>query len=451
MMLPRSLARLGAVALVWAAAGAAQAFSFGQAYEAALANDPQMQAARHERESVQQGVPIARASLLPNVSLSMSHSKVHGAKEFPNALNQTVRQDLDYSAPSRSLSMRMPLFNYESLSRYRQALSQYDYADLVYSVRSSDLVDRLGGAYLQFLLSEENLRLGQAQVKALEVQRARAQRMMQMGESTRIEVAEADAALDVARVQVIEAQDALEVARRTLKRITGVEPASLNNVALDFRPGPLMPERLSDWQELAEQRNPNVRARVQAVESARLGIHRNRAGHLPRLDLVASASVSRNESLSTLSQESRLHSLGLQLNVPIYSGGGVEASVRQAIADRDRAAAELDAEKETVAIEVQRQFQSVSNGAARIDAYRKALESSQTALEGTEKALKAGYRTLADVLDAQSKVYLAQRDLAQARYEYLHARLRLHLQTGAALPDVVSDIDGLLTVVAAPR
>lgn len=441
---PRHLPRLGAVALAWACAGTVQAVSFGEAFEAALAHDPQFQGARFERESTQQGVPIARAGLLPSVNLSMSQSRVQGVRTFPNALDQEVRQDLDYKAPQRSLSVRMPLFNYEAISRYRQSLAQYDYADELFRVRSGDLLDRLGTAYLQRLLAEENVRLSQAQVRALEAQRDRARSMMQRGEATRIEVAESDAALDVARVQLIEAQDQVVLARRALLRITGMDLPGLNDVTPDYRPTTLGSTQLGDWQEIALQRNPSIQARQLAVESARLAIHRNQAGHLPRLDLVASASVSRNESLSTLSQESRLHSVGVQLQVPIYSGGGVSASVRQAAADRLRAEADLDGERQTVALDVQKYFQSVINGAAKVDAYRKALMSSEVALEGSMKSLAAGYRTNADVLEAQSKVYTARRDLARARYDYLVARMRLQLQAGATLAEVVADLDAQL-------
>jgi protease secretion system outer membrane protein len=337
----RALPRLGAIALACVFAGAAQAVSFGEVFEAALSHDPQLQGARFERESTQQGVPIARSGLLPSVTLNMSQARVEGVREFPNALDQSVRQDLSYKSPQRSLSMRVPLFNYEAISRYRQSLAQYDYADALFKVRSNDLLDRLGTAYLQRLLAEEGIRLSQAQVNAIEAQRERARRMMQSGEATRIEVAETEAALDVARVQLIEAQDQLTLARRLLLRITGVDAAVLNDLPLDFRPEPLEPQDLASWQERAVRSNPNILSRQLAVESARLNIHRNQAGHLPRLDLVASATMNRNESLSTLSQESRLRTLALQLNVPLYSGGGVSASVRQAAADMARA--ELDA------------------------------------------------------------------------------------------------------------
>lgn len=440
----RNLQRLSAIALACFSVGAAHAVTFGEAFEAALANDAKLQAARFERESNQQGVPIARANLLPSVNLSVSQSRVQGVREFPNSQNQQVRQDLDYKAPQRSLSLRMPLFNYEAISRYRQSLAQYDQADEVFKLRGNDLLDRLGTAYLQRLLAEENVRLSKAQVAAVEAQRERARRLMEKGEATRIEVAEGDAALDVAKVQLIEAYDQVILARRDLLRITGTDAPVLNDVAPDYLPTPMGTAQLSDWQELAAQRSPAIKSRELAVEAARLGIHRTRAGHLPRLDLVASATRSRNESLSTLSQESRLHSLGLQLNVPLYSGGGVSASVRQAAAEMARVEAELDAERQTVALEVQKQYQTVTNGAARVEAYRKALASSEVALEGSEKSMIAGYRTNADVLEAQSKVFAARRDLARAKYDYLVARMRLQIQAGATLAEVVGDIDALL-------
>jgi outer membrane protein TolC len=141
-----------------------------------------------------------------------------------------------------------------------------------------------------------------------------------------------------------------------------------------------------------------------------------------------------------------LKSLGVQVNVPLYAGGGVVAGVRQAVAEQSRAEEDIRNERENVEAEVQRNYLLVSNGAARVLAYRRAAESSQVAYTGAIRAQEAGVGTTADVLDAQFRLFQARRDLAVARYDYLAGRLRLKAHAGVPLDEVTRDIDQLLPV-----
>lgn len=419
---------------------------FAQAFDAALGNDAQLRAARYERESTQGSVPIARAALLPTVTMSVTDAINKGRREFPNSLNQQVTTNIDYAAPQASLQMRAPLFNWESISRYRQALVQSDAADAVFRVRGADLVDRLTLAYLQRLLASENISLAQTQILALEGQQLRAEQRLQRGEGTRIELAETQAQLEVARVRLVEAKDQVTVARRSLARITGLDVDVVRDMPARFRPPAMVPQRLDDWLSLANARNPSVQARTQQVEIARMAIERNRAGHYPRLDAVASLARSSNESIANLNQSSKIASVGLQLNVPIFAGFGVQASVNQSQSDLAKAEADLSNERENVALEVHKQYLAVSNGQPKIEAQERAVAAMEVALDGITRGVGAGLRTLADVLDAQSKVFSARHDLAQARYDYLLARTRLQAQSGAPLAEIVFDIEQLLAV-----
>lgn len=443
----RSLLACAAVALL---ATGAQALTFAQAYDAARGNDALYRGAGHELEAAQLNVPIARAALLPAVGLSASRSDVTGTRGFANSLNQDVRVRADYANPQANLSLRMPILNYEALSRYRQARVQSDQADSVFRIRGLDLIDRLAVSYLQVLLSEEGVRLGEAQVQALTVQSAQAQQRLERGEGTRVDAAQTVAALDVARVRLIEARDLLELARRQLQRITGLPTPPVHRVAHDYMPTPLQAQTLAEWLDLALRQSPTLQAREQALMAARFGVQRNLAGHLPRLDLVASLARSQNESLSSLNQTSTLGSIGLQLNVPLYSGGGVQAGVKQALAEQARAEEEIRVERENIAVEVQRHFALVDNGAARIAAHMQSVASAEFALRGARRALEAGQATNFDVADLQSRLHTAQRDLAQARVDYLLARVRLMLQAGQAMAEIAADLDRALVAAPAP-
>lgn len=442
----RRVHKFAAVAAACAIAGSAQALSFGEALQAALKFDGQFQASGHELASARESVPIARASLLPSVTLSAARTNVTGSREFPNSLNQQVQVPVDYAAPQYNLQLRTPLFNYEAFSRYRQAGAQLLSAESLYEVRRLELAERTGAAYLQALLAHENAGLAKAELESLQAQQQRAEQRLLRGEGTRTEVAQTQASVDVARVRLLEAQDVLAVALRALRRNTGVETVRLNNLDPAGVLAPLAPMNLQDWIDRAESNSPLLRTRRSNIQAASFNVDRNRAAHLPRLDLVAGVSRSRNESVSNLNQQSSLRSIGIQLNVPLYSGGGIDASVRQALAERARAEEELRVEREAVQLEVLRQYAIVANADAKIEAYRQALNSSEVAVEGITKALAAGLATTADVIDAQSRRYAAQRDLAQARYEVLAARMRLMMQAGLPVTEVAADLDRALTV-----
>ena len=422
------------------------AMSLAEAFDAARSYDPQYRGESFALTSAQQAVPFARSSLLPLVSLNVSNADVSGSREFSNVSNQNVTTHLDYSSPQTSLSLRQPIFNYEAMSRYKQAQSQVEGAEAQFRAKGLELVDRLTGAYMQTLLARTALNLAQTEVISLQAQSARAEQRQLRGEGTRIEEAQARASLDQARFRVIDGQDQVDVAASKLRRLTGIDTNWLAGAPLEYRPGPLQPKLLQAWLDQANEQSPVLEARRQQVEVARANVQRNVAGHLPRLDFVASLSKNRNETISNLNQSSALKSVGVQLSVPLYSGGGVQASVVQARADLARAEQELQAERENIELEVQRLYLAVHNGVARFDALTRVVQSSEITLQGITRAQDAGLATIADVLDAQTKLFSANRDLVQARYEYLASRARLMSQVGSPMQRVIDDLGQILSV-----
>lgn len=434
----------GALGLL-AVAQAQTVGAFGQAFRAARANDAEFQAARHELAANEQAIPIARAGLLPSIGASISDVRVKGQREAPNFLGQEFTQELDYRSPQASLQLRQPLLNLEAIHRLQSARSQVDGARTTYASRGYELVDRLGTAYAQRLLAEEVVVLAQAQVDAIKAQSEMAQRRLVAGEGTRTEVAEAAASLAVARVTLLEASDQRDLAQRTLVRITGEETLPLRGLSEDLMPPPLAYEGLQAWIDASSANNPNIQTRRYTVEAARYDVHRNRAGHFPRVDLVASASDFRNDSVTTLNQQTRQFSAGIQVSIPLFSGGGVDASVSQALAQVSKAEADLEAALRSTAVEVQRQYQTIQSGRSKVAALEEARSSSAIALEGTKRGMTAGLRTNADVLDAERRLFQARRDLVQARYELLLARLRLQALAGFPVEAIVQDVDRQLS------
>jgi protease secretion system outer membrane protein len=433
------LAAVGAACAQGAADRAAGAFA--AAFNAALSNDPDYRAARYELASRETALPLARAGLLPAVGATLSDSRVRGERESPNLLGQEFTQSLNYRAPSAQLQLRTPLFNLEAWQRYKSAGAQVDAGRLQFISRSHELLERLGTNWLQALFAEDQLGLQRAQVDALQAQADSAERRFRSGEGTRTEVVQTSAGLALARAQVAEALDQRDQARRAVARITGDGALALRGLPTEPVEPALPQNALQAWLDQADASNTNLASRRAQLQAARAEVLRNRAGHAPRLDFVAAASDSRNESISTLNQKSRLYSAGVQLTIPIFAGGGVSAGVDQAVAEAARIEAQLASERAQLELDLRRQFQAVQSGRGKILALRESLLASGVALEDAQRNLDAGYKTQADVLDAVRRLFQARRDLMQARCDLLLARLRLQSLAGTPTVDIVADLD----------
>ena len=419
----------------------ARAAGLIDAYQAARQNEPTFRAARYERDAGQYAIAIGRAGLLPNLSITGSYSQNKGERESTVV---DVTQNLDYRDTVSALILRQPLFNYDSFVRYQQGGVQAAYSDAVFDRKEAELAVRVTAAYLDALFAMDRLALADAEIAAYGAQRELAERRRKGGEGTITDVADAESRLQLARAGRADALDRVAVAMRKLDGMTGQPMQPLWILHPDFMPTGVQPGRLDAWVALAQDHNPEIRSRRKAYELASLEVDRNRAGHMPQLDLVARSTRADNETISTLNQKSTINSVGVQLNIPLFAGGRVSALTDQAIANRERALAELDAAANDVLVEVTRQFLAVETGASKVTAYRKAVDASIVAVEGSKRGMMAGIRTNTDVLDAERVMFGAKRDLFQARYEVLVSTLQLKAAAGVLSEADVAEIAMLL-------
>lgn len=400
-----------------------------QAYAAAVVNDPTYLSAVYENEAGQQSRAIGRSSLLPNVSASFSTSK-NNAEQTAMTVFGPKTTNPEYISRASVLSVRQPLFNLDGVARYRQGEAQSSYSEALFSGRRQELLLRVTNAYLNVLLAEDQLMLSVAQRDTLIEQKRINDLMYQKGEGTKTDVLETQAKLDLSEAQLIEAQDNLTMARNALGSIVGGEIGQLDSLPDDFQV--CIPEQLGfeDWKAFAIEHNPEISAQSYAVESALQDVRKSRAGHAPRLDLVANYSKSDAESINTFNQSANVRSVGIQLNIPIYAGGYVNAMSVQALANHNRAKSDLAATTAKVLVELRKQYDLTRSSLKRIDALVKAVDSARQLIRATEQSVKGGLRVNLDVLNAQQQLFAARRDLAQARYGYLLAYLRLRAAAG---------------------
>jgi len=409
-----ALATASALGALSVSIAPAHALGLLQAYDAALQNDPQFRSAQAENRAGQEYKAIGRSTLLPTAQLSYSTSKNKGETISPTLIADVDRTTpTDYTSLSTTLSVRQALFNLDSFARYRQGIAQTKFSDAQFASRSKDLVLRLTGAYVEAKFAEDQLRLITAQRDSLIEQKRVNDRMFAMGEAARTDMLETQAKLDVAEAQLIESRDSLQTTRNTLASIIGTEVNELDGFAADLRIQSDVSHTLSDWKNIALTQNEELAAARFNLEASEQEIRKAQAGHAPRLDLTASYNKGMSESLTTQNQNITTNSIGIQLIIPLYSGGYVSAVSKQAVANRDKARADMDATTAKLMVDLQKEYNALTSGMAKMAALQKAVDSGSLLVEATKQSVKGGVRINLDVLNAEQQLMQSRRDLAR--------------------------------------
>jgi outer membrane protein/protease secretion system outer membrane protein len=404
---------------------------FATAYQEALANDASFAAARAAREASRNYVPQARAGLLPSIQVSGSVSSNRSENTSPDIFGKSVTQDSDYYSQSHQLVLKQPIWRPSNWAQYRLAQAQEAYAEAQYRKDWQALVDRLNQAYLDTLQAEQDRELARVQSEALAGQHDQAKRFFAAGEGTRTDVDEARARYDLAKARLLEAENGVEIARRGLQEIIGRLPGPLSPL-LDSLPLKLPdgPANVDSWVEAALESSPEVAAEKANVEAAQSEVKKAQSGHHPTLDLVAGRSRSESAFNDPVGSIYDTTYVGVQYALSVYAGGGVDAGIRIAEANLEKARQQLEATSRTVATQVRKVYASVVTGEARIRALALAAHSAEVAVQSARRGFEAGVRTQVDILNALDQRYTAQREHLGAVNEFAKNWLLLQIYAG---------------------
>ncbi|NVI07379.1 TolC family outer membrane protein [Paraburkholderia youngii] len=412
----------------------ALALGLVDAYEAALSHDPILAGAAKQKEADDANVGIGRSYLLPNVSANYARYRdITGTTDIG-----TPRGDLSthqvYGAYSEGVSLRQPLISFEGIARYRYGKAIALAGDATFDDSRQDLLVRVLTAYTDTVFAEDQLSLALAQKSAFDEQYAGNQAMFKNGEGTRTDILETKSKAALAEADVADARDSLDNAAHALEALTGL-PASLDVAGLDrlkddFQP--VLPEPLSfdHWHDIALENNAQLIAGRHSVEAAQQKMKIVQAGFYPRVDLVASVGQNQSTQTNAIGTRYLTKSVGVEVTIPLYSGGLVRASTQQEQANYERAQFELQDKTDKVLLDLRKQYNQCVSSMTRIDSLKSAVESAMLQIVATRKSVQAGVRTNADVLTATQQLYSAKRDLAHARYQFLLAELQLKHAAG---------------------
>jgi len=353
----------------------------------------------------------------------------------------------DIKSHGYTLSLSQPLLDVAAWQNYEQSKLAVAASEAAFAVVQQDLILRVAQAYFDVLAAQDTLAALLVQKDAISEQLASAKRNFEVGTATITDTHEAQARYDLVIAQEFGAQNDLAIKRTALQQIIGKPPAELAILRKGVELNPPEPAQISTWVGSAEEQNYVVLQQKLALEIAKREITRNRAGHYPTVDLVASRSDSnqRNSAIPSLnSGTGATSSVGLQWNIPLFSGFAVTSKVRQAIALEDKSRSDLESARRTAAQNAQQAYLGVTSGLAQVKALQAAEVSSRSALESNRLGYQVGVRINIDVLNAQQQLFITQRDLSKARYDTLMNSLRLKSAAGSLREQDLVQINTLL-------
>ena len=430
----RRWAALAAVTLGVAGAGAVRAQSLQALYEAARGFDATYLAARSLAESAVYRAAQADALWRPFASLSGTAGRVD--------TNPPIGPNYGSNSTSLTVTGRQPLFNPANTANVGQARKALDVSRADLDAAEQDLILRVTQAYFDVLGAQDTLATTRTSKAAISEQLASAKRNFEVGTATITDTREAQARYDLATAQEIAADNDLVTKRIALDQLVGQQNVVPRQLAVPVAlPG--VPGQVEEWVQRAEGEHPAIRRARLALDIARLETDKARAARLPTVDAVASIGSAHGNTQAVTGTNSSA-SLGVQLNLTLFSGDAVENRIRETLVLEDKSRNDLDTARRAVSQATRQAWYGVLSGNAQVKALEAAESSSQLALEATQLGYRVGVRVNLDVLNAQTQLFTTRRDLAKARYDVLVGTLRLRQAAGELRPEDVSAVNQLL-------
>lgn len=415
-------------------------------YQQALQNDPQILASEMGLRATEERVDQSYGELLPSItaSYSMSKNESEGQRSI-----QLPAIDSESSSKALSLNLSQIIYDHRVWMgldiRKKQALK----AGVDHEAQKQSLIVRVAEAYFNVLSAQDGLEFSTAEMKAIEQELEQTNQKFEVGLIAITDVHEAQARYDQAMADNIRARNTLDNAIEALREITNEYHDQVIPVKTKFALRSPEPAKIEDWIAKAEQNNLTLNARKIDKDIARETVKLNFAGHYPTLNLTGSYSDS--ETTDILSNgaavpDSNNESTGLtlSLNVPIYSGGKTQSTVREAQHLFQQAVHNMESAYRSAVRQTRSAFLGIMASISSVKALEQSTVSSQAALEATQAGFEVGTRTIVDVLNSTRVLYNAKQNLARARYDYILNTLKLKQAAGTLTEQDLRQVDMLL-------
>lgn len=446
---PRARSRSTLLAVLGGIASLFVATAYGadllEIYRLAELNDPTYRAAAESLRATNARLPQARAVLLPQISGTADATRNDVKTVTDIGILSRPAGQADYNSTGYTLSLRQPIYNAAAYAGLRQARAEGRRAAAEYAAARHDLMLRTAEAYFQVLAARDALSLALAERQATERQWEVAEGRREVGLAAITDVYDARARFEIATAQEIDAQNQLADRLEALRELTGNRTELLAPLGLSM---PLImpdPPDIDRWVQTALSSSYAIAVRREAAETAHEEVRRQRAGHYPTLDVVGNQTREDAEgSITGPGVRSDVTTIGLQLNVPLYQGGLVNARTTEAAHRYAAAQQELERQRRATERATRTAYQGAASGAARVTALDQAVTAAAKALDARRQGFHAGIHSNLDVLNATRDLFRARRDFTGARYEYVINTLRLKQAVGTLSEDDLMQVNSWL-------
>lgn len=440
-------AAISAAALA-TASGGARALDLSESVAKARNYDPTLQASNYAKQAGEEKRRQATALYLPQISLAGEYERVWSRTDV------TVPPNFPYQvlAPLTSagnvygygVTLKQPLYSADVSVKATQLRDQAKLAGIQNQSTQQDLITRVSEAYFNVIVGEDTLRYVRSEKAAVARQLASAKARFQAGRANVTDVQDAEARYDAIIAQELAAENNLAQWRARYERSVGEAPENLARLPDGFQPTLPDPDDLDEWIKRGTAGNLALESKRIQQDIADKAIDLYTFSSRPQLDLFASYSDMRQSgdlSLIVAPDRRQAAAIGLQLSIPIFTGGAIESQLREARATSDQAAYEVKATRSDVTVQIREVFQDMETGVKRVRALEQAAVAAKTSLDANELALKVGVKTTQDVLDAEQTYYQTLEQLDQARYQYLMSSIALQLLVGNLGDGVVAQVN----------
>ena len=411
-------------------------------YELALINDPLIKSAEASYRSGKEYKVQGRAGLLPNLSVS-------GSTNWNEYRVQDQLRDA-YNSNNYSASLSQPLFRLDRWFKFKQGKALTKSATAEFAYQQQETMVRVATAYFNVLNAIDSLNAAKAEEKAIGRQKDLAKKRFEVGLAAITELHETQAAYDLTVVSTIAREAQLDAAKEGLAAIIGTDTPLLSPLADDFEISLPDPIDRKAWVDLGLKNNYKLIASRLQKDAAKSNARASSSAHLPQIDIIGRNTKSTSKQgkfggfiqnpLFGIEQDTRQY--GIQINIPLSAGGSISSGRRQAWANYDQSKEQSIYQERMIIRDIRSNHFGVQTQVANVTARKQVLTSAKSALEATEVGYEVGTRNTVDLLDAQKRLFSAQADYANSRYEYVIAMLRLKASVGSLNPgDLISISD----------
>lgn len=411
--------------------------------------DPFYREAQTNALAVAEGVPQARADVwLPRLSFSAAATRQRQDITLEGGFG--AGGVFTFPTYRYQISLEQPVYHHDRIIALKQADARVRQAQVEVIVAQQEMMLRVAERYFDVLAAQDNLDFAIAEKESLKSQLEQAEQRFEVGLIAITDVQEAQAGFDRAQASEIEARNQVENAHEALREVTGAYHDDLAELGDTM---PLLvpePQNLDAWTQTALSNNLQLSAALIETDVAKKEIRRQFAQHLPTVDIVGGHGFNEQGGRFGSSQVETTD-IGVELNVPIFSGGRTIAQTREAEHLHAAALERLEQARRAVQRDTRQSYLGVASQISAVRALQQAVISSRTALESTRAGFEVGTRTAIDVIGAERGLSQAQRDLARARYDYIIETLRLKKAAGSLQPDDLAAANGWLSAAATPE